>query len=404
MAAKPSNPLAMPIPGWERDPYLVELDVVVRAAGDESGRPFAVLSNTILYPEGGGQPSDRGLLNDIRVLDVQKCGGEVRHYLERPVAPGPVTIRLDWGRRFDHMQQHTAQHLLTAVAQDRFGWETTAFHLGERVSDVELAVPRLLPADVRTLEEAVATDVCAARPVTPRRVSPEEFARLPVRTRGLPEGHEGEIRLVEIEGVDLNTCGGTHLRSTAEIEVIALTGTEPIRGGTRLFFVAGGRARRRLAGHEQRNAALRKLLGVPDDGLVAAVEERLEKLKDAERILREKEEEEARLRAAALANGPGRVASATFPGKGPGFLNLLSKNFQPAARDKVALLASTDASGAFFLLVAGEDAALDVQTAGREIAALLGGRGGGSGRLFQGKAPSLDALPIALERLRESVR
>jgi Ser-tRNA(Ala) deacylase AlaX len=394
----------MPIPAWERDPYLAELDAVIRAAGDESGRPWAVLSDTILYPEGGGQPSDRGFLNDIRVLDVQKRGGEIRHYLERPVAPGPVTIQLDWGRRFDHMQQHTAQHLLTAVAQDRFGWRTTAFHLGEGVSDVELAVPSLLPADIRKLEEAIAAEIRTARPVTPRRVSREEFARLPVRTRGLPDGHEGAIRLVEIEGVDLNTCGGTHLRSTAEIEVAAFAGTEPIRGGTRLFFVAGGRARRRLAAHEERSAALRKLLGVPDEGLVAAVGVSLEKLKEAERILRGKEEEEARLRAAALANGPERIASATFTGKGPEFLNLLSKSFEPAARDKVALLASTDASGAFFLLVAGEDAALDVQTAGREIAALLGGRGGGSGRLFQGKAPSLDALPIALERLRKSVR
>jgi Ser-tRNA(Ala) deacylase AlaX len=401
---KPTDPSAPPIPAWERDPLLAELDAVILASGDESGRPWAVLSDTILYPEGGGQPSDRGFLNDTPVLDVQRRGREVRHYLERPVAPGPVTIRIDWARRFDHMQQHTAQHLLTAVAQDRFGWQTTAFHLGERVSDIELAAPRLPAPGLRDLEEAVAAEIRAARPVTARRVSRGEFDRLPVRTRGLPDGHAGEIRLVEIAGVDLNTCGGTHLRSTAEIELMAFTGTEPIRGGTRLFFLAGGRARRRLAGHEERGAALRRLLGAPDDGLVAAVEERLGKLKQAERTLREKEEEEAREIAAALAKQEALVVEKAFVDRPVSFLNLLSKEFLSRAPAKAGLLATASRGQAFFVLVAGNELNLNVPAIGREIAALLGGRGGGSGRLFQGQAPSLDALPIALDRLRESVR
>ncbi|MFI5181197.1 MAG: alanyl-tRNA editing protein [Thermoanaerobaculia bacterium] len=388
------------IPAYERDPYRTELDAEVLIAGEENGRPFAVLSDTIFFPEGGGQPSDRGLLAGIPLLDVQRRESVIRHYLEHPVPRGSAALRLDWPRRFDHMQQHTGQHLLTAVAADRFGFQTTAFHLGERVSDIELAAGNLAPERLRTLEEAVAAEIRAAHPVSPRRVSPEEYARLSVRTRGLPEGHEGEIRLVEIEGLDRNTCGGTHLRSTAEIELIALLGTEPIRGGTRLFFAAGGRARRRIAEHEERSALLRKILGAPDGGLVAAVEEQLGKLKEAERTLRGQEEEEARLRAAELANGPVRVASATFAGKGGAFLNLLSKNFQPAARDKVALLTASDASGDCFLLVAGADSRLDVQAAGREVAAILGGKGGGSGRVFQGKAGSLGALPAALERLR----
>jgi len=388
------------IPAFERDPYRTELDAEVLATGEENGRPFAVLSDTIFYPEGGGQPPDRGLFAGIAVLDVQKRGAEIRHYLDRPVPRGPAALRLDWARRFDHMQQHTGQHLLTAVAEDRFGWQTTAFHLGERVSDIELDVPKLAPERLRALEEAVAAEIRAARPVSPRRVSLEEFARLSARTRRLPPGHEGEIRLVEIGGLDLATCAGTHLRSTAEIELIALPGTEPIRGGTRLFFAAGGRARRRLAAHEECSAALRKLLGAPDEGLVAAVEERLEKLKDAERILRRKEEEEARMTAAALGREEATVVSGTFPGRPASFLNSLSKDFLSAAPSKAGLFAATSGGQAFFLLVAGADARLDVQAAGREVAAILGGRGGGSGRLFQGRTESLEALPAALERLR----
>jgi Ser-tRNA(Ala) deacylase AlaX len=403
VAAKPFNPLAMPIPAWERDPYLVELDVVVRAAGDESGRPWAVLSDTILYPEGGGQPSDRGFLNDIRVLDVQKCGGEVRHYLERPVAPGPVTIRLDWGRRFDHMQQHTAQHLLTAVAQDRFGWETTAFHLGERVSDIELDTPSVRLEELTGLEEAVAAEVRAARPVTSRRVSPEEYARLPVRTRGLPEGYSGSIRLVEIEGVDFNTCGGTHLRSTAEIEALKLLGTEPMRGGTRLFYAAGARLRRLLGAHGERNARLRQLLCTSDDELVAGMAAKLEQLNVAQHVARELEEELAAASAHVLAAASGRVLTAHWPRRDLPFLQRVAREVGRLAPDQVVLLTAGEGEQGAFLLGAGEHAVIDVPAVGRGIAELLGGRGGGSGRVFQGKAKDLSRRAEAVTLLESGL-
>ncbi len=248
---------------YEREPGRREAEAEVVAAGEQGGRPFVVLSDTLFYPEGGGQPADRGTIAGVAVLDVQRAGGTIRHLLERPIAPGSVRLALDWERRFDHMQQHTAQHLLSALAEDRFGWKTTAFHLGPAVSDIELAVPALAEETREALEEAVAAEIRAARPVRPRRVTREEFERLEaVRTRGLPDGHAGEVRLVEIEGVDLNTCGGTHLASTAEIEALHLLASEPMRGGTRLHFAAGaaraapdGRARgaqRAAAGADRR--------------------------------------------------------------------------------------------------------------------------------------------------------
>ena len=193
----------------------------------------------------------------------------MRHYLAAPLAPGPVTVRLDWARRFDHMQQHTGQHVLTAVAQERFGWETTAFHLGPERCDIELATGNILQAELDRLEEAVAEVIRAARLVTPGRVSMEAYRTMKVRSRGLPEGHTGDVRLVEIAGLDLNTCGGTHVRNTAELECLKLLGTEALRGGTRLFFVVGARARQRMEAQERRNAALRTLLGAPDEALVS---------------------------------------------------------------------------------------------------------------------------------------
>ena len=386
------------LPAYEREPYRASLPTAVIVTGVEAGKPWAVLEDTILYPEGGGQPPDRGTINGVAVLDVQKKDGAVRHTLASPVAPGPADVRLDWARRFDHMQQHTGQHLLSAVAQDRFGWETTAFHLGPETCDVELAAPALAAADLERLEEAVAAEIRSARPVVPRRVPLAELEALPVRTRGLPEGFTGDVRLVEIVGVDLNTCGGTHLANTAEIETLKLLATEPLRGGTRVFFVAGGRARRRLGRHEERNAALRAALGAPDDGLVEAAKAKLDQLAEAQRTLRRAEEALAESAAASLLAGGGSVAEAHVDGCDMAFVQTVARRFAERAGPRATLVTATKGGVHVFALGAGEGFG-DVQVLGREIAALLGGKGGGSGRVFQGKAPDLSGRERALARL-----
>jgi alanyl-tRNA synthetase len=392
------------VPAYEREPYRTALETSILEAGDDDGRPWAVLVDTIFYPEGGGQPPDQGLLNGIRVHDVRKAGGKHRHYLAAPVAPGPARIELDWDRRFDHMQQHTGQHLLSAVAQDRFSWRTTAFHLGPDVCDIELDARALSPADRTALEEAVAAEIRAARAVTSRRVTLEEFRALAVRTRGLPEGHAGDVRLVEIAGVDLNTCGGTHLSNTAEIEVVALLSTELLRGGTRLVFVAGRRARRRLAADEDRLAALRRVLGAPDAGLAEAASAKRDQLQDALRMLRRAEEEVAAAAAkAALAPGP-RAVHAHFEGRDMAFVQTVARKFAEDAGARAALVTATREGQHVFALGVGEGfgGSGDAQALGREIASLLEGKGGGSGRVFQGKAPGLTGVDRALARLNEA--
>ena len=387
------------VPAYEREPYRTSLETAVVASGVEAGRPWAVLADTILYPEGGGQPADRGTLNGVAVLDVQKKEGAIRHTLAAPVATGPADVRLDWARRFDHMQQHTGQHLLSAIAQDRFSWATTAFHLGPEVCDVELAVSSPPAADLTRLEDAVASEVRAARPVVPRRVSPAELETLPVRTRGLPEGFSGDVRLVEIAGVDLNTCGGTHLSNTAEIEALVLLSTESLRGGTRLFFVAGGRARRRLVAHEARYAALRATLGAPDEGLVDAAKAKLAQLAEAERALRRAEEALAEAAAAALLGADAPVAETHVEGRDMPFVQTVARRFAERAGVRAAFVTAAKDGASFFALACGEGFG-DAQALGREIAALLGGKGGGSGRVFQGKAPDLSGRESALARLR----
>lgn len=377
------------IPAYERDPTLTRLDTQVLSTGAARSRPFVILADTILYPEGGGQPADRGTVGGVEVLDVQKAEGAIRHFLTGPVPSGPVTVELDWARRFDHMQQHTGQHLLTAVADARFGWHTTAFHLGEWTCDIELDTPGITAEQTAELEEAVAAEIRAARPVTVRRVSPEAYEGMRVRSRGLPEGHTGDVRLVEIEGIDVTTCGGTHCRSTSEIEALKLLGAESMRGGTRLSWVAGGRLRHLLEAHHLRSARLRELMGTSDDETVARVAAKLEELKNAMRAVRGLEEELATASAAGLAGQAGTVLTAHWPGRDLPFLQRVAREAVRLAPDRVAFLTAGEGDQGAFVLAAGEAADIDVQVTGTQVAEVLGGRGGGSGKIFQGKARNL---------------
>jgi Ser-tRNA(Ala) deacylase AlaX len=390
----------MHMPAYERDPFATSLETRILKCGEEKGRPFVVLEDTVFYPEGGGQPCDLGTVNGVAVVDVQKREGELLHFLGATVPEGPASLRLDWIRRFDHMQQHTGQHLLTAVAQDQFKWETTAFHLGAQVCDIELDAPSISLQELGRLEEAVAAEIRAHHEISARWVSPEAYGQEPVRSRGLPEGHAGDIRLVQIAGVDLNTCGGTHLRHTGEIETLKLLGTESIRGGTRLFYVAGGRARLRLGAHENRNATLRALLGAPDEDLVNALQIKLDQLLALERRSRKLEEELAEGQAAALAARPEVLVEAHLEHRDMAFLQKLARGILGLDPAKVVFLTAETGGQGLFLLSAGEGSALDVAAAGKALAAILGAKGGGAGKTFQGKAPSLAARAEALAQLR----
>jgi len=386
---------------YHRDCYLTELETEVVAVGEEDGRPYAVLADTLFYPEGGGQPADHGRLGDLKVLDVQKRGQEIRHFLSKSVTEGPVRLELDWPRRWDHMQQHTGQHVLTAVALRDFGWRTTAFHLGEDWSDIELELPGLDRADLDRLEQAVAKEIGASRPVSYRNAEVNDFERLGVRSRLLPEGFEGPVRLVDIEGLDLNTCGGTHCRSTAEIGLLCLLGTEPMRGGTRVFFVAGDRVRRRMAAHEDRNLRLRSLLDTGDEELPEVVALRLKREKELARATRLLAEELADHAAMDLASDPSDVVEAHWRDRDMAFLQRAARRLTQAAPRKRALLTSESSGSSVFVVVAGESSGLRLNEVGPRIADALGGRGGGRDTIYQGKVESLKNREEALKILNE---
>lgn len=381
---------------YEKEPYRRRQDVEVLVIGRQDEQLYAVLDDTVLFPAGGGQPSDTGRLSgaaalsgDVRVVDVQKVDGEVRHYLTGDLQLGPAVLELDWPRRFDHMQQHSAQHVLTAVALGRFGWKTTAFHIRPQVCDIELDVAALDGAQLEALEEAAMEEVRAARRITARRISEDDLAALPLRSRGLPAGHQGDVRLIDIEGLDLNNCGGTHLRTTAEIECLKLLASESLRGGTRLTWIAGGRVRQRLRDAEARHLQLRHLLSTGDDELVTVTELKLRQLKESERQLARRLGELADLRLADLLRQPGPWVSAHYDEVDMAFLQRLARGFLEAAEGRCLFLTASPGDGHAFLLARGEGSDIDLQAVGRRVAELLGGRGGGRPPMFQGKATTL---------------
>jgi alanyl-tRNA synthetase len=230
---------------------------------------------------------------------------------------------------------------------------------------------------------------------------PEAMANLPVRTRGLPEGHSGLVRLVEIDDLDLNTCGGTHLRSTAELETIALVGTEPMRGGTRVHFVFGGRVRSRLAAHEQRGALLRDLLGAPDADLPAVAELKLEQLKQAQREGRRLREQLAELLAGGLTASMDPVATCHLDAGQVDLLRPLASRLAGGCGPAAFLLAADDGT---FAVALGESCTIEVTELGQLVAKILEGKGGGRNRLFQGKADHPELLEAAAAAVRDALR
>jgi alanyl-tRNA synthetase len=301
------------------------------------------------------------------------------------------------------MQQHTAQHLLTSIGLARFGWSTRSFHIGPEVSDIELDCRPPTGKEIEALEDAVAEIAGEGRWIRCYRVSPDEYAKLEVRSRGLPAGHSGDIRLVEIEGVDRNTCGGTHVRSTAEVGAVKVVRSEPIRGGCRLHWVAGKRTRQRLAFHESRLSELRSLLDTADEGLVSVAQLKLEQIGEARRTIRQLEDRLAVTLAEKLLADSAAVTELHLEGSEATLLRRVAEIYAERSADGLALLTAEDDGGVLFAVAAGSTTRIDIQNVGREVARLLEGRGGGAGRVFQGKASSQERRAEALEYLQKTL-
>ncbi len=385
-----------------RDSYRRRLRTQVLACRSRGDGYIAITPDTIVYPGGGGQPADHAMMGGQPVLGVENDGdrGWI-HVLAAPIPSGPVVIELDWERRFDHMQQHSAQHLVTALAQDQYGMATVAFHLGAERSSIDLDTTELGADVLAELEALVDAEIRAALPVAVTWLERDAIDERMVRSRGLPDDHRGQVRVVTIEGVDRNTCGGTHVANTAELQVVRFLGLESVHGGqTRLHYVAGQRALTLFGSTLARERGLTSLLAAAPDEHADAVKRLLGRQRTQTKELRQLRDELAEMlgRGLALA-GEGGLATLHREQADLAFLHAVAASARAAAPQILFFLTCGELSGSF--LLAGP--AKTVAGAGPELAALLDGRGGGVGGRYQGRADRIDLREEAVRQLRASL-
>lgn len=358
------------------DCYVTRFSTRAVSVTDEGRR--VVLEESAFYPTSGGQLYDTGEINGVRVLEVIDEGDEVVHVLAGPLEVGPVQCSVDWQRRYEFMQQHTGQHLLSAVFHGLHGMETVSVHLGEEGATIELATPAVSAEQMRTAETRANQLIWENHAVS---ISFEE------NPDGLRKASErtGTLRVVTIEGLDKSACGGTHVRRTGEIGAILIRKAEKIRGNMRLEFVCGAKAMRRARGDYETLTAAARAFSRPLEEVPTAIAALQEAARDSAKQLKAAQLELAALR------GPALYAAAPA-----GAVRRHREELAAIDETTRALaLAFTACGPAVFLAVAGSTVLLASSDPGIACGELLRqhGRGGGTATLAQGSVA--DPAPLA---------
>ena len=387
------------------DTYQREFSARITARREMAGQPAVALDRTVFYPTGGGQPHDTGSLrpatwsaeaDGVSVTDVVAGDGLIWHILSAPLAADAVTGALDWPRRFDHMQQHTGQHILSQAFVVTCDAETVGFHLGAASSTIDLRRSDLDAETLTRVEAAANAVVDAALGVQPTFVAPEALAGIPLRK---PPKVTEDIRIVEVAGFDWSACGGTLVANTAQVGLIKINATERRGAELRVSFLCGGRARADYARLQTLAQGLVARFSTCQDELIDAVDRRAGETQALRRDLTELEGQwiestTLALWSAAESRGLVRVVAGAFD--------------YPFERAKRIVQALRTQPGAVVLLgVRGErpqlifaradDVALDAGALLRTAVATGGGRGGGRPDFAQGGVPTNQGLDAALQ-------
>ncbi|XP_061765120.1 alanyl-tRNA editing protein Aarsd1 [Nerophis ophidion] len=356
----------------------------------ETVKGFTVkLQDTILFPEGGGQPDDHGLIGDVPVLRVTRQGQDAAHFVGSPLEVGQeVQVKVDWERRFDHMQQHSGQHLITALADSMFGYKTTSWELGRHRSSIELDTVSVKAGQLYALEDVVNEKIRAHIPVNVKLLSVDSPELEKVRSRGLPDDHAGPIRIIDIEGVDANMCCGTHVSNLSHLQVIKLLGTEKgKKNKTNLMFLVGNRVLKYAEKSYSTERSLVALLKTGPDEHVEAVD----KLQKSAKLLHKTNlsllRDMALLIAHNFKNDPQRGSFFSLHKKEGDneFMNIIANEIN--TQDTLVFLTVGEEKGPGLFLLAGPSE--QVAQTGPRLLELLQGKGAGKNGRFQGKANSL---------------
>ena len=388
---------------YYQDAYLTDFAATIVEVAEEGRRVY--LDRTALYPTSGGQPFDTGTLGGRRIVDVVDEESRVAHVLDVPLAQtsGAVEGHVDWERRFDHMQQHTGQHLLSAVLEDLFGWKTVSVHFGDQTSTLDVDTETVPRARLDAAGDRANLLIAENHAVT---VAFEDAASA-VGLRK-PSDRTGEIRVVTIAEVDRSACGGTHVRATGEIGGLLLRRTEKVKQGTRIEFVCGRRAVARARADYAALSAIAHAVSSSVDDAAGVVASKLAAAHETEAAHRKLARELDAFRAHACYDSTvadGRGVRRVVERRDAGTLDDL-RGFAHAwcALTRTAYVGTVEqgaGSGGQIVVGTSEDSGLVAGAVLKAALSAAGGRGGGSPRMAQGAVPG-DKMESVVQAILEA--
>jgi alanyl-tRNA synthetase len=381
------------------DPYTRDFEAAVIDRLDGSRRIY--LDRTAFYPTSGGQPFDTGELGGVRVTDVVDEGDRIAHLLDAPLVADRVSGRVDWPRRFDHMQQHTGQHLLSAVLADLLGYRTVAVHFGKESSTLDLDAGSLTQEETQLVEEK-------ANEIIVENLRVEISFEDAEQAEGLRKSSErsGTIRIITIQGLDRSACGGTHVRNTGEIGSLQIRKVERVRKGVRLEFLCGSRASRRARADYSLITRLANDFSAAAEELPQLIAGQRDELKHALARVRDLESQLNLSRARELyaaaqpeTTGLRRVTIR----EDQAALESLRGLAQVVTSMPLAVFVAAVSNPPAVLLATSVDTGIDAGALLKSLLTSVGGRGGGSARLAQGMVPGRAQLEALMESLESRV-
>ncbi len=378
---------------YHRDAYCREIITPVSGREYRAGRYHIRCERTIFCPEGGGQPADQGTVSGLPLLALEIDGDDIVHVLGQDPGGGEACLRLDFDRRYDHMQQHTSQHLLSQALVRLFGIATLSFAIGAEHSSIEIDRTVFSEEETKTLEAECMRLVLAGLPV--HIFESDDPSTLHLRK---PPKVQGRIRVVEIDGFDQSACGGTHLKSSAEIGLLKIVRTERVRANTRLYYAVGYRA---LRDYQLKHAValrLQRMITLPLAGIPPQVETLIRERDELRRTLKKAQRREMEKEAAAAPAGKDSLVVREFSGLDPVDLRSFATALIQGGKNVLAFQRSEPAH----VIIGRSRGEFDLRRISSRVFALLNGNGGGSANLVEGRASDFSRMAEVISLLQAS--
>ena len=380
---------------------------IVKYDTDEKGKKYVVLDQTHFYPTGGGQPHDIGYLNNERVVDVEEVNGEVRHYTESGVFTigEKVKATIDWEHRFDHMQQHCGQHILSAAFAHLFTYQTISFHLGKETCTIDLETISVSEDELSEAEKLANEIILEDRLIETKWITEKEIHQYPLRKA--PSVKEN-IRLVVIPDFDYNACGGTHPTSTGKVSSLKILGIEKQKKHVRIQFIAGKRVLNQFNRKNNITKQLTQLLNTPEERLVETAQTLLNNTKQLENKLEVCEDTILSLESMKLLQSKEirnniHVVHALYEDKTMKSIQKLGKLLSEQDVDILAILVIKNEDKYQFVCSKGRNVPFNMNLLIKNVLPLIDGKGGGSETMAQGGGLTKISYELLVDELVKQV-